>query len=214
MIAISDTGTGMSPEVRLRVFEPFFTTKPSGKGTGLGMSMAWGFVRQCGGHINVYSEIGRGSVFKIYLPRHRTAKPAAEEEIPAEPPKGVETILLSEDDDITRMITATMLEKLGYKVIQASTARVALEMLQTQHSRIDLVFTDIVMPDGISGIELVARMREYYPSIKALYGSGYTPNAIPNYSLRPGEDLISKPYNREILASKIREVLDAGRVKK
>jgi signal transduction histidine kinase len=210
MIAVSDTGAGMPVEVRQRVFEPFFTTKPAGKGTGLGMSMAWGFVHQCGGHIHLYSEEGRGTVFKIYLPRHN----AAAESIHAAPakalPRGGETILVAEDDEVVRMITAAMLEKLGYKIVQAPTARAALDMLRSAHMRVDLVFTDIVMPDGMSGIDLVAKIREHYPHIRALYGSGYTPNAIPDYHLTEGEDLISKPYNRETLAVKIRSVLDAG----
>jgi signal transduction histidine kinase len=211
MVAVSDTGSGMPPEIRRRVFEPFFTTKPAGKGTGLGMSMAWGFVRQCGGHIHLYSEEGRGTVFKIYLPRHNPGAIAVPVDPAAPLPGGSETILVAEDDEIVRLITAAMLETMGYRVVQAPTARAALAMLETEHSNVDLVFTDIVMPDGMSGIDLVAKMRTHYPHIKALYGSGYTSNAIPDYNLQPGEDLISKPYNRETLALKVREVLDGGR---
>jgi signal transduction histidine kinase len=208
MIAISDTGAGMPPAVAKRVFEPFFTTKPAGEGTGLGMSMAYGFVRQSGGHIYVYSEEGHGTVFRIYLPRF----PAdGAEKAPSEQtafPVGRETVLVAEDDDEVRTLVVNMIEKLGYRTFQAKTARVALELLKREHKNIDLVFTDIVMPGGMNGVELVAQMREYYPGVKALYTSGYTENAIPDYLLQAGEELISKPYRREALAMKIRKVLD------
>ena len=208
MIAISDTGTGMPPEVIKRVFDPFFTTKPAGKGTGLGMSMAYGFIKQCGGHIYVYSEQGHGTVFRIYLPKVLT-----EEDIELVSgsdlmPSGQETVLVAEDDEDVRAVAVSMLEKLGYMTLQAQNGRVALELLKKEHKNIDIVFTDIVMPGGMNGIELVKQMREYYPNVKVLYTSGYTENAIPDYQLCAGEELISKPYRKETLAVKIRKVLD------
>jgi signal transduction histidine kinase len=209
MIAISDTGTGMSKEVQQRVFEPFFTTKAAGEGTGLGMSMAYGFVQQCGGHIHVYSEEGCGTVFRIYLPRYVTEEDEVKVPLNLDAlPKGTETILVTDDDEFIRMMAVSMLEKLGYRILQAPTGRVALEMLKREHKNVDLVFTDIVMPGGMNGIELVRQIRAHYPGIKALYTSGYTLNSVPDYQLNAGEQLLSKPYRREVLAQKIRETLD------
>lgn len=213
LISVSDTGTGIDPEYIKRIFEPFFTTKDTGKGTGLGLSMVYGFIRQSRGHIHVYSEPGHGTVFRIYLPRVRVESDdekewAGQEDVP----DGKETILVAEDDEDVRIMASNMLEKLGYKTLQAENGRIALEIMKKEHKKIDLVFTDIVMPGGMSGIELVQRMREYYPSIKVLYTSGYTQHAIPDYQLSVGEELISKPYRREALAQKVRKVLDKDKV--
>jgi signal transduction histidine kinase len=210
LVTISDTGSGMPPEVAGRIFEPFFTTKPTGEGTGLGLSMVYGFIRQSGGHINVYSEPGHGTVFRVYLPRVRTEEDALTFPEHGVEEGGKETILVAEDDDHVRGMATVMLERLGYKTLQAKNGNVALEILKKEHKNIDMVFTDIVMPGGMSGIKLVQQMREYYPGIKVLYTSGYTENAIPDYQLSVGEELISKPYRKETLASKIRKVLDQG----
>ncbi len=209
MIAISDTGTGMDQDTMNRIFEPFFTTKPAGEGTGLGMSMAYGFVQQSRGHITVYSELGHGTVFRIYLPRVRVESDTEIWQEEESMPEGCETVLVAEDDDEVRATAVKMLEKLGYRTLQAKNGAIALEMLKKGHRDIDIVFTDIIMPGGMSGIELVRQMREYYPSIKALYTSGYSENAIPDYHLSVGEELLSKPYRRETLATKIRKILEA-----
>jgi signal transduction histidine kinase len=208
MIAISDTGVGMTADVLKNIFEPFFTTKPPGEGTGLGMSMAYGFVKQCGGYLHVYSELNHGSVFRIYLPRF--IEEGEEEQTPEKiiSPSGRETILVVEDDEDVRSVAVSMLTKLGYCVLQAESGREALEILKRENRSIDLLFTDIVMPGGMNGIDLVVQMREYYPQIKALFTSGYTENAIPNYNFCAGEELISKPYRRDVLATRIRKVLD------
>lgn len=210
MVAISDTGGGMSPSVMRRIFEPFYTTKAAGDGTGLGLSMAYGFIKQSGGYIHVYSEEGHGTVFRIYLPR-------AHAEIGAAPagfansdplPLGTETILVVEDDNEIRNVVVSMLEHLGYRVMAAQNGRMALEMLKREHKNINLVFVDIIMPEGIGGVELARKVHEYYPDLKVLFTSGYTENAIPDYQLISGQDLIGKPYGRDALAKKIREILD------
>lgn len=209
LISISDTGTGIAPDILKRIFEPFFTTKETGQGTGLGLSMVYGFIRQSRGHIHVYSEEGHGTVFRIYLPRVRIDDLSEDLYKDNNIPDGRETILVAEDDEDVRIMASNMLEKLGYRVLQAENAGVALEIMKKQHKTIDLIFSDIVMPGGMSGIELVQRLREYYPDIKVLYTSGYTENAIPDYQLSVGEELISKPYRRENLARKVRKVLDS-----
>jgi signal transduction histidine kinase len=208
LICISDTGKGMNSETLRRIFEPFFTTKPAGEGTGLGLSMVYGFIRQSGGHIHVYSEENHGTVFRIYLP-----KIVSQEDEKAAPanqalPMGKETVLVVEDNEEVRNLAMSMLERLGYKVLQAHNSRMALEIIKRDYKDIDLIFTDIVMPGGINGIELMRETQKYYPDIKVLYTSGYTQNAIPDYQLRSGEELISKPYHKETLAHKIRKVLD------
>ncbi len=206
-IAVSDNGIGMDRETLKRIFEPFFTTKDTGKGSGLGLSMVYGFIRQSQGHIHVYSEPDHGTVFRIYLPRVRVEGDEETETNNLPVPEGKETILVVEDDEDVRIMASNMLERLGYRTLQAPSGRVAFEILKKEHKKIDLVFTDIVMPDG-SGIDLVQRMREYYPEVKVLYTSGYSQNAIPDYQLSVGEELISKPYRRELLARKVRKVLD------
>jgi signal transduction histidine kinase len=207
MIAISDTGSGMSADVQKRIFEPFFTTKEEGEGTGLGMSMAYGFIRQCHGHIHVYSEMAIGTVFRIYLPCMEAVPGFDNLPAPAIP-GGRETILVAEDDEDARQLALAMLERLGYRTLEARNGRIALELLKREHNNIDLVFTDIVMSGGIGGVELVRLMREDCPQMKVLYASGYTENAIPDYQLCAGEEFISKPFRREVLATKLRKVLD------
>lgn len=212
MVSVSDTGTGIDPETMKRIFEPFFTTKEAGRGTGLGLSMVYGFIQQSKGHIHAYSELGHGTVFRIYLPRVRVESDAADVWKSTEPvPDGKEVILVVEDDEDVRIMASNILEKLGYRTLQAENGRVAMEILKKEHKKIDLVFTDIVMPGGMTGIELVQSIREYYPDVKVLYTSGYSPNAIPDYQLSVGEELISKPYRREVLALKVRSVLDESK---
>ncbi|MCC5875477.1 MAG: PAS domain S-box protein [Candidatus Sumerlaeia bacterium] len=208
LIAVSDTGDGIPREIIERVFEPFFTTKGEGKGTGLGMSMVYGFVKQSKGHIKVYSEPGEGTVVRIYLPR---ALGEVVEEIPStkhsRPLGGNEVILLVEDDELVRHFAEFQLISLGYLVFVASNGPEALDVLQ-QHPEIDLLFTDIVMPGGMNGRQLADRAKELRPDLKVLYTSGYTDNAIVHHGrLDPGAKLLGKPYGKAELARKIREVL-------
>ena len=207
MLAVTDTGCGMSPEVIERVFDPFFTTKPEGRGTGLGMSMVYGFVKQSGGHIKIYSEVGSGTSVKIYLPRSLDA-----EELPPnlsydDLAGGNETILLVEDDEDVRITAASLLDDLGYTVLQARDADRALAVIESG-VRIDLLFTDVVMPGKITSREMADRARQLIPQLPVLFTSGYTRNSIVHGGrLDPGVQLLSKPYTQEQLALKIREVL-------
>jgi signal transduction histidine kinase len=211
MIAVSDTGVGMDPETLSRVFEPFFTTKDPGKGTGLGLSQVYGFVRQSGGHIRVYSEPGQGTTVKLYLPRvHAEPLPAAAS---AKAPdmsmmRGDETVLLVEDDEAVRAYSSGVLRDLGYTVVEAEDAAAALRALDT-HAKIDLLFTDVVLPGGVHGRKLADEARRRHPGLPVLFTSGYTRNAIVhNGRLDPGVQLITKPFSYEELASRVRRVLD------
>ncbi len=210
MLAVTDTGSGMDPEVAERALEPFFTTKPPGKGTGLGLSMIYGFAKQSGGHLKIYSEIGHGTTVRLYLPRavelneqNRLPAPAAEDLV------GGETILVVEDDDAVRNLVVSQLESLGYHVIEAADGRAAQEVLRVGVP-IDLLFTDVVMPGGITGRKLAEEATRERPGLRTLFTSGYTENSIVHHGrLDPGVNLLSKPYKKRDLAQKIREVLDA-----
>jgi PAS domain S-box-containing protein len=208
MIAVSDSGMGMTPEVRARIFEPFFTTKEKGKGTGLGLSTVYGIVKQSGGYVWVYSEIGRGTTFKIYLPR--VDAPAEPLSKPRETGSitGTETILLAEDDPLLRPLAKALLEKLGYAVLEGSDAPSALAAARAHTGRIHLLVTDVVMP-GPSGRELARELVEFRPDTKVLYVSGYTDDAIVHHGmLEPGLNFLQKPFTPAVLARKVREVLD------
>jgi signal transduction histidine kinase/CheY-like chemotaxis protein/CHASE3 domain sensor protein len=204
LLAVTDTGTGMSPEVMGRVFEPFFTTKPEGKGTGLGLAQAFGFTKQSGGHIKIYSEVGHGTTIKIYLPRTRRETDALE--IAAPPSEGgSESILVVEDDEGVRAAVADMLTDLGYRVSRAENAEAALALLKTQKP--DLIFTDVVMPGAIHTRDFTRMAQEMHPGIHILYTSGYTQNAIVhNGKLDDDALLLSKPYRKDELARKLRSV--------
>ncbi len=204
MLAVTDTGTGMTPEVLRRVFEPFFTTKPEGKGTGLGLAQAYGFTKQSGGHIKIYSELGHGTSIKLYLPRTRREADALDKAAPVAE-GGSEHILVVEDDEGVRAAVADMLGELGYKVSRAENAESALAVLQTEKP--DLIFTDVVMPGAIPTREFTRRAQELYPGLKVLYTSGYTQNAIVhNGKLDDDALLLSKPYRKDELARKLRGV--------
>jgi PAS domain S-box-containing protein len=210
LVSVSDTGAGMDAETRERVFEPFFTTKEVGKGTGLGLSMVYGFVKQSGGHVKVYSEPGEGTSVAIYLPRLLGA--SAEDELP---PKlsipdgvGTETILVCEDEDQVRAYSVEALRDLGYQVIEAADGPAALRLLE--HARVDLLFTDVVLPGGMTGAVLAKAAKLLRPDLKVLYTTGYARNAIVHHGrLDAGVELLTKPFAFSELAARVREILDA-----
>ncbi len=209
VLSVTDTGTGMDEATRSRLFEPFFTTKEQGKGTGLGLATVYGIVRQSGGHIWVYSEPDRGTVFKVYLPRVEAATGARL--TPAVRPgstAGTETVLVVEDDDGVRAFVQAVLEGRGYRVLRAANADEALE--QAAHDGpIGLLLTDVVMP-GMSGADLAARIREIAPAVKVLFVSGYTENTIVHHGvLDPGVSFLAKPFSPDALAERVRAELDA-----
>ncbi|MDA8231615.1 MAG: response regulator [Magnetospirillum sp.] len=209
LIEISDTGTGMAPDVLARVFEPFFTTKAVGRGTGLGLSMVYGFIKQSGGHIKVYSELGHGTAVRLYLPR-AGEKLVAESEAQREKnvPKGTETVLLVEDNADVRRMVENQLTSLGYKVIAAEHGPAALSVLETG-TPIDLLFTDVVMPEGMTGFELAEVARSHRPGLRVLITSGFpgTTFHVPA-GMEGAADFLSKPYRRQELAHAVRDVLD------
>ena len=211
MIAVSDTGCGMPAETVERVFEPFFTTKPAGQGTGLGLSQVYGFVRQSGGHVRIYSEVGQGTTVKLYLPRARegSADNAITQTQACDGQRGDEVILVVEDHDDLRAYSASVLKELGYSVIEAPAGPAALEQLE-QAPHVDLLFTDVVLPGGMDGRRLADEARRRRPSLKVLFTTGYTRNAIVhNGRLDPDVQLVPKPFTFEALARKVRAVLDA-----
>jgi PAS domain S-box-containing protein len=211
MIEVSDTGAGIPPDIMARVFEPFFTTKETGKGTGLGLSMVFGFVKQSGGHINVYSEPGKGTTFRLYLPRDAagaTVAPTPPAALPAVA-GGNETILLVDDNEPIRRAVRRQLTQLGYHVVEAGSAAAALELLGSE--KIALLFTDIVMPGEFDGIELARTAMARWPRLKVVVTSGF-PESRMNGGGEPiaGLRLLSKPFRREELARTLREILDNG----
>jgi signal transduction histidine kinase/FixJ family two-component response regulator len=208
MFAITDTGKGMDTATMERALDPFFTTKPPGEGTGLGLPQVYGFVKQTGGHLKIYSEVGEGTTVKLYLPRSLGQETVRAGPVPVPAIAGSETILLVDDDEIVRDTVAAMLEDFGFTVIQAPGGAEALAILE-QGTAIDLLLTDVVMPGEISGRVLAERAAEVKPGLKVLFTSGYTENAIVhNGRLDPGVELLSKPYGRDQLAAKVRRILD------
>jgi len=204
MVAVSDTGCGMTPETLARAFEPFYTTKAEGRGTGLGLSMAYGFMKQTGGHIKLYSEPGHGTTVKLYLPRSMEDEVVRVEAANDPVTGGAETILVVEDDPNVRATAVDMLTQLGYQVLKAVDAQSALSVLESG-VHVDLLFSDVVMPGPMRSVELARRAQEMLPTLEVLFTSGYTENAIVHGGrLDPGVALISKPYRRDALARKVR----------
>ncbi len=215
-LSVSDTGTGIPPAVLERVFDPFFTTKETGKGTGLGLAMVHGFVKQSRGHIRIYSEAGQGTTVKIYLPRHTDVKPASvtpagtPREVTAPPSRArkAEKVLLVEDNDGVREYAQSVLADLGYQVRSARSGPEALEIIEQERDFVAL-FTDVVLPGGMSGRDLATAVLQRFPGLPVLYTTGYTRNAIVhNGTLDADVSLLHKPYTPRDLADKLRQVID------
>jgi CheY-like chemotaxis protein len=213
MLAISDSGAGIPADVLDRVMEPFFTTKPVGEGSGLGLSMVYGFVKQSGGHMKIYSEPGYGTSVRLYLPKAAGGDQTAEPE-PAQIAAGDvgdELILVVEDDPMIRKLTVRVLNGLGYHTLEAADGPAAQTILDSGVA-IDLLLTDVVLPKGVSGPDLAAKARHQNPTLRVLYMSGYTKNAIVHNSmLDEGVHLLTKPFPKAELARKVRELLDEGK---
>ena len=208
-LSISDTGTGMPPEVRDRVFEPFFTTKEKGRGTGLGLAMVYGFVKQSGGHLTIYSEVGHGTTINLYLPRADGASVASgSEKIKGDvDPHARETILVVEDDERVRQLTIRRLKMIGYQVLEASDGPKALDILRGSDA-VDLVFTDLIMPGGLSGREVAIRARQLKPGIHVLLTSGYAEQLVHGDDLQREQlKVLRKPYQQSDLVAALRDVL-------
>ncbi len=209
MLAVSDTGTGMPLDVQEQAFEPFFTTKEVGKGSGLGLSMVYGFVKQSGGHIKIYSEAGHGTTIKLYLPPGEGMAEATASIAP-QAEGGVETIFVVEDDTLVRNFVTAQLQSLGYKTVAAADSKAALQLIEAGQA-FDLLFTDVVIPGGMSGRELAEEVAKRRPGLKVLYTSGYTDNAIVHHGkLDDGVMLLTKPYRRNQLAEMIRKALNGA----
>jgi PAS domain S-box-containing protein len=208
MLGVSDTGTGMSPEVRARIFEPFFTTKEVGKGTGLGLSTVYGIVQQSGGHVWVYSEPGHGTVFKLYFPRLEAAATASLKRTGESPAGGTETVLLVEDEESVRQLARRILERQGYRVLESRNGREALAQATAFGDQIHLILTDVVMPE-LSGRGLIERLTAVRPNAAVIYMSGYADDEVLRRGmLEPGSMFIQKPFNPSALLRLVREALD------
>ena len=210
MLAISDNGIGMDSATQSHIFEPFFTTKGKGKGTGLGLSTVYGIVKQSNGFIWVYSEPGKGTAFKVYLPRVKAAIAQVTIESKCDIDlRGFETVLVVEDEDAVRNLTSRILRGRGYTVLEASNGKEAMNVIREHGKNIHLIVTDVVMP-GMSGKDLVSQLKMAQPSIKALYVSGYADNAIVNHGMLDSNvAFLQKPFTVESLARKVREVINS-----
>jgi CheY-like chemotaxis protein len=210
LVAITDDGEGMPKDVIERVFEPFFTTKEVGKGSGLGLSMVYGFVKQSSGHVSIYSEPGLGTTVRIYLPQAAVKAPHSPEQLQLDEtalPSGTETVLVVEDDPFVRSYAVMRLQNLGYAVVAAVNGADALEKLRMDSS-IDVLFTDIVMPGGINGWELAERARQVRPGLPVLLTSGYALETLAKHGQhREGSVVLTKPYRKAELAQRLREVI-------
>ena len=212
LISVSDTGQGMDEDVLSHAIEPFFTTKEVGRGTGLGLSMVYGFIKQSGGHIRVYSERGHGTTVKIYLPRFYGPLPDNDTGTVSRATPvcgGDETVLVCEDDDKVRAYTVDVLKELGYRVMEADNGAAALQALETASEPIDLLFTDVILPGGMTGADIAQQARAQQPGLRILFATGYARNAIIHHGrLDPGVELLTKPFTYAELAAKVRDMLD------
>jgi PAS domain S-box-containing protein len=211
MLAVTDNGVGMPPHVKAKAFDPFYTTKDIGHGTGLGLSQVYGFVKQSRGHVKIYSEVGEGTTVKIYLPRYAAKSADAEEEVISglTHGKGHETILVVEDDEDVRAYSTDSLRDLGYSVLEASSAGMALQVLEN-HPEIVVLFTDVGLPAGMNGRQLAEEAKRRRPGLKVLFTTGYARNAIVHDGrLDPGVELLTKPFSQTALSEKLRDIIDA-----
>jgi CheY-like chemotaxis protein len=210
-VCVTDTGTGMTPEVIAKAFDPFFTTKPLGEGTGLGLSMIYGFARQSGGQVRIYSEVGQGTTMCIYLPRHTEDAEPEEEDIfspPTEPAGEGEVVLVIDDEPTIRMLIAEVLAESGYAVIEAPDGPAGLRVLES-NARIDLLITDVGLPGGMNGRQVADAARETRPDLKVLFITGYAENAaIGGARLGKNMYVLTKPFQMEVLAARIREIVE------
>jgi CheY-like chemotaxis protein len=211
-LSVSDTGCGIPAEILPKIFEPFFTTKDVGKGTGLGLATVFGIVQQHQGWIKVYSEVGHGTVFKIYLPRLAgMIKRAKKKKMPDSLPTGKETILLVEDEKPLLVLMRKALSRLGYRVLEAPTGVRALQVWKAHREDISLLLTDLVMPDGMTGKELAQGLLRENPKLKVVYMSGYSAEVIGrDFPLESGVNFLAKPFQVQMLAQTVRQMLDAG----
>jgi len=210
MLSVSDTGTGMSDEVKAHLFEAFFTTKPRGKGTGLGLTTCQTIAQRCGGHIGVYSEVGRGTAFKVYFPRMESTLPDGARPLVEGPlPRGTETVLVVEDEPSVRTMACAVLRAQGYEVLAAANGQEALRVArEPRPNAISLVITDVTMP-LMGGRTMAAALKVSHPDLPILYTSGYTDDAITQHGvLDPGIEFLPKPYTPATLVRKARELLD------
>src|SRR3984885_3423655 len=213
-LCVTDTGTGILPEVIARVFEPFYTTKPIGEGTGLGLSMIYGFAKQSGGQVRIYSEVGKGTTVFIYLPRHYGE---VEDEGPSTKSRALprseqgETVLVVDDEPTVRMLITDILEELGFTWIEAGDSAAGLKVLQSD-VRIDLLVTDVGLPGGMNGRQMADAGRASRPDLKVLFITGYAENAaVGNGQLAPGMAVLTKPFPMETMAARIRSMIEASR---
>ncbi len=208
-LCVTDTGTGMTPDVISQAFDPFFTTKPIGQGTGLGLSMIYGFVRQSGGQVRIYSEIGKGTTMCLYLPRYygEVQDPSEEEKDTVEAGFG-ETVLVVDDEAMVRMLVVEILTEQHYNILEARDAPSALAILESD-KRIDLLVTDVGLPGGLNGRQIADRARLLRKDLKVLFITGYAENAALSNHLDPGMAVLAKPFAMSALANKVREIIEA-----